>query len=59
VCLFNVPKPPPPPPPAPPVPEQVAKMVEPPKGLKEAQKLAGRMGTNSLVIPFQNVNVPS
>lgn len=28
-----------------------------PKGLKDAQALAARMGTNALVVPFQSTNL--
>lgn len=49
---------PPPAPPPPPAPQKAAQLVEAPVGLKEAQRLAARMGTNQLIIPFQQVNVP-
>lgn len=58
MCLGGTPSYPPPPPPPPPLPQETAKLVEPPAGLPEAQKLAARLGTNQLVIPFNPVNIP-
>jgi len=45
-------------PPAPEAPNPTAQELGAPKGLKDAQALAARMGTNSLIIPFQSLNTP-
>lgn len=50
----------PPPPPAPPaLPEQAAVGgAQAVPGVQEAQNLAARLGTSSLTIPFNTVNIP-
>lgn len=61
MCIAGpkIPDAPPPPAPPPPLPQQSAKLVDAPVGLKDAQRLAARLGTNSLVIPLlPNINVP-
>jgi len=60
VCISSPdqPKLPPPPPAPPPAPEPTAKMAETPAATRATQDLAGKLGTSSLVIPFQRVNVP-
>ena len=57
---FDIPSPPKPAKVAPP-PDQAqptAAELGSPQGLKDAQALAARMGTNSLIIPFQSLNAP-
>lgn len=59
MCIApHVPAPPPPPPPAPDLPNMAPVKVNAPAGQQEAQNLAARLGTNQLIIPFANVNVP-
>lgn len=57
---FNVPPPPemPKTPPPPEAPQPTAQDLGAPAGQKAAQALAARMGTNSLIIPFQSLNAP-
>ena len=37
---------------------KVAEDLWSPKGVKDSQALAARMGTNALVVPFQSLNRP-